>query len=51
MCSRSGRHYLHTSIKLLFGRKAPDIDTDTPLSTITEGPTDPKYGPVCVTDI
>lgn len=48
--TRSSRHYLHTDIKLLFARKAPDIDTGTAcqplLSTITEGPTDPKYGPV-----
>ena len=49
LCSKSHRVYLHTDIKLIFARKAPDTDPDMSkisLLTTTEGPIDPKYGPL-----
>jgi len=41
--------YLHTDIRLIFARRAPDTDPDmskVSLTTVTEGPSNPKYGPL-----
>ena len=49
LCSRSGRVYLHTDIRLIFARRAPDTDPDASkvsLFTVVEGPSNPKYGPL-----
>ena len=49
LCSKSGRVYLHTDLKLIFARRAPDTDPDlsrVSLYTLTEGPIDPKYCPL-----
>lgn len=49
LCSKSSRIYLHTHIKLIFARRAPDTDPDlskVSLYTINEGPSNPKYGPL-----
>ena len=45
-CSKSGHIYLHTDIRMIFARRAPDIDHDpsnVSLYSITEGPTNPRY--------
>ncbi|KAL5469453.1 hypothetical protein EMCRGX_G030709 [Ephydatia muelleri] len=47
--SKSGRVYLHTDIRVIFARRAPDNDPDISkvfLSTLSEGPTNPKYSPI-----
>ena len=49
LCSKSGHLYLHRNIRLIFARRAPDTDPDlskVSLYFTTEGPTDPKYGPI-----
>jgi hypothetical protein len=49
LCSRSGHLYLHRNIRLIFACRAPDTDPDlskVSLYVTTEGPTDPKYGPI-----
>lgn len=47
--SKSSRVYLHRDIRVIFARRAPDSDPDiskVSLSTLTEGPANPKYSPV-----
>ena len=49
LCSRSGRVYLHKDIRLIFARRAPDTEPDfsrVTLTTVTEAPPSPKYGPL-----
>ena len=49
LCSKSGRVYLHKDIRLIFAGRAPDTDPDftqVTLTTLTEGPPSPKYGPL-----
>lgn len=48
-CSKSGHIYLHTDVRMIFARRAPDIDHDpnnVSLYSITEGPTQPPYTPI-----
>lgn len=48
-CSKSGHIYLHTDVRMIFARRAPDIDHDpnnVSLYSVTEGPTQPHYTPI-----